>query len=96
MLYFGCTCGCSTHVWPCPYAITYTPPAAKGWICPVCSGGVSPFAAKCPCTPITYPHYVGTGFPGVTWPLPPSTTDHSPPVTISSVAVNGPTVLVLH
>jgi hypothetical protein len=96
VLTIGCTCGCSTHVWPCPCAITYTPPAAIGWICPVCKGGVSPHAAKCPCTLITYPRYVETGFPGVTWPLPPSTTEPCPTVTTSSIAVNGPTVLALN
>jgi hypothetical protein len=25
--------------------------AATGWRCPVCGGGMSPYATRCPCTP---------------------------------------------
>jgi hypothetical protein len=56
MLQVGCTCGCTVHVWPCPWAanptqVVTTPTPLQGWICPVCKGGNSPFAARCPCVP---------------------------------------------
>ena len=98
MLQVGCTCGCSVHMWPCPWAVNPNPPvfAMRGWVCPVCNGGVSPFAAKCPCVLVAHPpYYVGTGLPGVTWILPPSTCEpvSSPTISIESM---GPTCLALN
>jgi hypothetical protein len=42
--------------------ITFEP---RGWICPVCNGGVAPMAQRCPCVPQPYvwggPGIIGGG-----------------------------------
>ena len=80
MLTVGCTCGCSVHVWPCPWAanpvqVVSSPTPMQGWICPVCHGGNSPFAVRCPCVPAHPPIHSGVTINGVPQlsPLPPNT-----------------------
>lgn len=78
MLYSGCTCGCSAHIWPCPLAASpYVPMTPmQGWVCPVCGGGNSPFASRCPCKPAVPPTYTGI-------------TINTPPITIQPTIISG-------
>jgi len=69
MAQYGCTCGCSVHVPPCPWAgpivtiigpaaspgLVDLPPIARGWICPACGAGLAPAVMRCPCVPIPPP-----------------------------------------
>jgi hypothetical protein len=64
----GCTCGSNSagqHFLPCPWAVVeqmkqeaakVAPSGMPGWVCPVCGGGMSPFASRCPCTPAVPPY----------------------------------------
>ncbi len=91
MVDFGCTCGQSIHIFPCPLATnnvqiigTVPPPAPMmGWLCPACGGGVSPFATRCPCKPVP----INITFGGLPLDSTPKT-DFLYPKTIASVLVN--------
>ena len=69
MVQYGCNCGQSVHIAPCPWADVpaqpvsiHSPVTLVGWRCPSCQGGVSPFATRCPCVPLPAPPIAfGTG-----------------------------------
>lgn len=63
----------------------------QGWVCPVCGGGNSPYAGRCPCVPVAAPVYPKITINGPTttpfWSQPTMVTDFSTKI-VSSTTEN--------